>query len=246
MTAAAARNADVLTRLQRGLETLYRIETHLDIRHYIVSEQERSRTLDADGDRGSAPARGEAGREGREGCERRPREQLLVSHAGEELCLGLYLDAAALANLERHDPHGGLGAHNFGDFCLAIEGVSHFIYVALCAAADRTVTALELELQAEVDKYVSCVLLDQGTTRPPRQLRALLFDDVQYANDLGPVERARYQTANREARQYAEALERKYLLPGDAPHLHGLLAELRQFYRLPLDAKLGHIARTAA
>jgi hypothetical protein len=227
---AAAAGADVLGRVQRGLELLYRIETHLDVRHYIVSEQERSHSLAG----GTEP-----------GTERRPREQLLVSQRDGELSLGLYLDARALANLERHDPRGGLGAHNFGDFCLAVEGVSHFIYVALCAAADRTVTALELELQAEVDKYVSCVLLDDESHRSARAVRALLFDDVHYANDLGPVERSRYQTANREARQYAGTLERRYLR-GDGGEVNGMLNELRHFYRLPLDAKLGHIARTAA
>jgi hypothetical protein len=229
---AAAAGADILNRVQRGLELLYRIETHLDVRHYIVSEQERSATLQG---------------ENLPGSERRPREQLLVSHLDGELSLGLYLDAQALANLERHDPHAGLGQHNFGDFCLAVEGVSHFIYVAQCAAADRTVTALELELQAEVDKFVSCVLLDPADAGHARKLRALLFDDVYYANDLGPVERSRYQTANREARQYAGALERRYLRDGGTGNaVTGMLSELRQFYRLPLEAKLGHIARTAA
>jgi hypothetical protein len=229
---AARANVDILTRLQRGLELLYRIDTQLDVRHYIVSDQERSRSLVGGGE---------------PGAERRPREQLLVSHLGGELALGLYLDAQALANLERHDPRRGLGAHNFGDFCLAIEGVSHFIYVAQCAAADRTVTALELELQAEVDKFVSCVLLDAGHGPGPRQLRALLFDDVHYANDLGPIERARYETANREARQYAGALERRYLrADGSGAEVNGMLNELRHFYRLPLEAKLGHIARAAA
>jgi hypothetical protein len=229
---AGTAGADVLCRVQRGLELLYRIETHLDVRHYIVSEQERCASLRG----GTLP-----------GTERRPREQLLVSELDGELSLGLYLDAQALANLERHDPHAGLGQHNFGDFCLAVEGVSHFIYVAQCAAADRTVTALELELQAEVDKYVSCVLLDDEAHLRARALRALLFDDVHYANDLGPVERSRYQTANREARQYAGALERRYLRAGGGgSEVNGMLSELRHFYRLPLEAKLGHIARTAA
>jgi hypothetical protein len=221
--------ADVLSRVQRGLELLYRIETHLDVRNYIVSEQERSRSLAG----GTEP-----------GTERRPREQLLVSHDDGELALGLYLDAGALANLERHDPHAGLGTHNFGDFCLVVEGVSHFIYVAQCAAADRSVTALELELQAEVDKYASCVLLDDEATGASRKLRALLFDDILFANDLGPIERARYETANREARTYAGALERRYLRGAGA--VAGMLNELRQFYRLPLEAKLGHIAKSAA
>ncbi len=218
----------VLTRLQRGLETLYRIETNLDVRQYMVSDHERTHTL--------APAQGS-------GAQRRPREQLLISHAGDELSVGLYLDAQAIANLERHDPRLGLSERNFGDFCLAVEGVSHFLYVALCAAADRSVTALELELQAEVDKFVSCVLLDPGAGRGADELRAWLFDRVSFANDLDADERARYQTANGQARKYAGALERRYLRGRDVP---AMLAELRTFYRLPLEAKLGHIARAAS
>ena len=66
---------------------------------------------------------------------------------------------AALANLERHDPATRLDETNFADFCLAVEGVSHFIYVALRAADDRGVSQLELELQAEVDKFACCVLV---------------------------------------------------------------------------------------
>jgi hypothetical protein len=222
----------VLNRLQRGLETLYRIETNLDVRHFVVTDNERDKSL------------GEVGR--------KAREQLLVSHEGGEVSLGLYLDAAAIANLERHDPGVGLGEHNFGDFCLAVEGVSHFIYVALCAAADRPVTALELELQAEVDKFVSCVLVagdargDGGGGRggeETRKLRALLFDRVTFANDLDADERSRYEAANAHARKYAGALERRYLRQRE---VGAMLAELRRFYRLPLEGKLSHIARAAA
>ena len=117
----------VLGRLQRGLEALYRVETRLDVDAFMVGEAAREEALGGDG--------------------RRPREQLLVSQSGQELSLGLFLDGEALKNLERHDPSDGLSEHNFWDFCLAVEGVSHFIYVALCAAHDRSVTALELDLQ---------------------------------------------------------------------------------------------------
>jgi hypothetical protein len=225
MSAAWPRTASaapVLARLQRGLEALYRVETRLDVQHFVVSEHERSEAL-ADGSR-------------------RPREQLLVSHEDGELALGLYLDAAALSNLERHDPGHGLDERNFADFCLAVEGVSHFIYVVLCAAANRLVTALELELQAEVDKFVACLLLEQAAGRRPHGLRARLYHQFRYAHDLSHDERARYSTANDQARAYAGALERRYL-----PHdLGAMLVELRRFYRLSLEAKLGHIARSAA
>ena len=76
--------------------------------------------------------------------------------------------------------------------------------------------------------------------RRPGELRARLFDDVRYADDLDDDERARYQTANHEARQYASTLERRYLRDREVPDM---LVELRRFYRLPLEEKLGHIAR---
>jgi hypothetical protein len=225
VTGAGAAGPSFLTRLQAGLEKLYRVETRLDVEAFVVSERERGRTL-----------------EGSDPTVRRPREQLLVSHEDGELALGLYLDADALSNLERHDPGQGLTERNFADFCLAVEGVSHFIYVALCASADRAVTALELELQAEVDKFVSCLLLDEGAAREPGALRARLYDDVRFCDDLEDVERARYRTANDQARSYAGSLERRFLR---GQRIGEMLGELRRFYRLSLGDKLGHIAAAA-
>jgi hypothetical protein len=215
----------VLSRLQQGLESLYRVETRLDVDAFIVGDSERGRALSENEEA------------------RRPREQLLVEHAAGEVALGLYVDAEALQNLERHDPVRGLGEHNFGDFCLAVEGVSHFIYVALCAASDRSVSALELELQAEVDKFVTCLLLGAAVAQRSRRLRARLYDDIRFADDLDGSERARYVTANDQARRYAIALERHYL---QHERIADMLAELRRFYRLSLGAKLGHIARATA
>ena len=137
-----------------------------------------------------------------------------------------------------HDPAAVLDDRNFTDFCLAVEGVSHFIYVALCAAGRRSVSALELELQAEVDKFACCVLL----AKPNRDLRRQLYGDVGYADDLDGDERARYRTANAGANRYAAMLERRFVR-GERTDALPLLAELRNFYRMDLPDKLGHIAR---
>jgi hypothetical protein len=218
----------ILQRLQRGLETLYRVEPQLDVRAFVVNESERNRALNDNAGNGDP---------------RRPREQLLVRHHEGELSLGLYLDDQALETLSRHDPGHGLHDDNFFDFCLAVEGVSHFIYVSRCAGEDRQVTALELELQAEVDKFVSCLLCDARAVDDPGELRARLYDRVSYAHDLGHDERARYRTANGEARRYVEGLERRFLR---SQRIGDMLDELRRFYRLSLEAKLGHIALRAA
>jgi hypothetical protein len=206
----------VLRRLQLGIEALYRVETRLEVETFLIDDEQRRHA----------------------GVRRAPREQLLLRHEDGELAMGLFVDEAALANLGRHDPARGLHDENFADFCLAVEGVSHFIYVALCAAGERPVSALELELQAEVDKFACCLLLQKSSA----DLRRRLFQDVQFADDLDPVERDRYRTANDQADRYAEALERRFVRDD---RIADMLAELRRFYRLGLDGKLGHIARAA-
>jgi hypothetical protein len=204
----------LLARLQLGLEALYRVETQLAIDAFLIDDDQRDRF---------APARA-------------PREQLLLREADGELAMALFVDAAALANLERNDPAAHLDDRNFSDFCLAVEGVSHFVYLALAAARQRPVSQLELELQAEVDKFVCCVLV--GGARS--DLRGRLFGDVIYADDLDAAERERYWTANQQARRYAAALERRFVASAE---IAALLAEVRRFYRMDLPDKLGRIAQ---
>jgi len=238
------RARSLLARLQLGLEALYRVETRLAIDAFLIDDGERDRF---------GPARA-------------PREQLLLREADGELAMALFVDAAALANLERHDPAARLDDRNFSDFCLAVEGVSHFVYMALAAARQRPVSQLELELQAEVDKFVCCVLLlmqdPQRVPPPPRwdsggkaayvptrfrdpgripiSLRGRLFGEVSYADDLDAVERERYRTANQQANLYAAALERQFVARAQTG---ALLAEVRRFYRMDLPDKLGRIAQ---
>ncbi|HSZ81744.1 MAG TPA: hypothetical protein VLA14_05655 [Polyangia bacterium] len=214
-----ARRASILSRLQLGLEALYRVRTDLSVDAFVIDEAQRREA----------------------GVARAPREQLLVREEDGELGLALFVDGAALANLERHDPNLGLDDANFADFCLALEGVSHFVYLALCAAGHRRVSALELELQAEVDKFVCCVLLQAGAV-DKIQLRERLFREVRFHDDLDAEERDRYQTANAEAARYAEGLERRFVR---RDRVDDMLGELRRFYRLGLDAKRGLIARHA-
>jgi len=231
--ATKAAPLSVPARLQRGLEALYRVDTQLDVESFLIDEQARRQT----------------------GVARAPREQLLVSQRGDdEVRIGLFLDERALANLEANDPAAGLDQRNFDDFCLVVEGVSHFIYVALAAAGERSVSGLELELQAEVDKFACCLLLSgagtpaNGNSRAgddagARTLRRKLYDEVCYADDLDSDEADRYRVANLEARRYAETLSRTFLA---RDRVSDMLAELRRFYRLGLHGKLGHIARLAA
>lgn len=206
-----------LSRVQRGLETLYRIDTNLDIHEFLVDEDIRDAVVSA----------------------RRPKEQLLVCEDDGELSLALFLDRSVIANLVDHEQ---LDDRNFGDFVLAVEGVSHFIYTIQCARAERPVSQLELELQAEVDKYITCLLATAPETEISTALRRRLFADAEYEPDLDDEESARYRAANDNAHRYTAWLEDTFVAPRRIPEM---LAELRRFYRQGLAAKLSTIARAA-
>ena len=82
-------------------------------------------------------------------------EQVLVVSDGDEAAVGLFLDPQLLARLAAANPVETLNSGNVADYWTALEGVSHFICLAWNAGHDRPVSLLELELQAEIDKYVS-------------------------------------------------------------------------------------------
>jgi hypothetical protein len=210
------RPRSLLARLQLGIEALYRVETRLAIDAFLIDGETRD---------GLGPARA-------------PREQLLLRESQGELGMALFVDDVTLANLARHDPAARLDDRNFTDFCLVVEGVSHFIYVALAAARERPVSQLEIELQAEVDKFVCCLLVGGGAP----DLRGRLYGDVSYAADLDAAERERYRIANQEASRYAAALDRRFVARAQTL---ALLAEVRRFYRMDLPDKLGRIAQLA-
>ena len=127
--------------------------------------------------------------------------------------LGLYLDASVLERLGRRCPLVALDESNLGDYCTALEGVSHFHYVTWSAGLDRRVSLLELELQAEVDKYASALslLLAQREGRFPGELFQRLFEGCRLLPHLTAAERERYSEAHRCAARFCERLETRFL-----------------------------------
>src|ERR1700738_4542427 len=109
-------------------------------------------------------------------------EELIVAQPEEggsgEIAMSLYLDPELLERLDRADPMERLHDGNVADYWTALEGVSHFLYLAWNAGHDRPVSLLELEMQAEVDKYVASYWLmrEQLPGRFPAELLSLLFE----------------------------------------------------------------------
>jgi hypothetical protein len=171
-------------------------------------------------------------------------EQLLVLDEGGAAAVGLFLDPQLLERLAQANPVEALHAGNLADYWTALEGVSHFIYLAWNAGHDRGVSLLELELQAEIDKYVTSWLLlrEQDPARYPAELHRLLFERARVDVRLAGERCELYREANQYAARFCRRLERQ-LSDRDAPSGREVLAELRRFYRLSRERKMTHIQR---
>jgi hypothetical protein len=177
-------------------------------------------------------------------------EQLIVAQptteAGDEVGVSLYLDPALLARLQRADPMASLHDGNVADCWTALEGVSHFLYLAWNAGHDKPVSLLELEMQAEVDKYVASywLLRRQYPQRFPSELLRLLFERTRVDPSLAQGREDLYRHASRYAERFCRKLEQSLRGTRSAPD-RAVLAELRRFYRLTNARKVAHIERTA-
>jgi hypothetical protein len=213
----------VLRGMQSLLGRLYDVEVGHDVADFLVTDRRELRGVTPDNDR------------------RVLDESLLLAETSDGAAVSLYLDAALLRRLERADPFGRLTEGNLADYCTALEGVSHFMYTAWRLERDAAVSLLELETQAEVDKYAVTVFLiaHQQGGGYPAQVHARLFDRVTFDARLEPEQYLRYRTAHRCAAGYCRRLERRFVRRGEA-RIEALVRELRKFYRLGATAKLSH------
>ena len=213
-----------LTRLQELIGGIYDLGVGYDVYDFLVT------------DRACLPQSVRA---------RRSAEDLIVAEAGDEMAVSLYLDPGLLERLARADPMVRLDEHNVADWWTALEGLSHFVYLAWNCAYDRPVSLLELEMQAEVDKYVASfwLLRAQCPQHFPAELRRLLFARTRIDPELAGERAALYRQASAYAERFCRRLEQ--LLHGSYGTEAAVLAELRRFYRYSQARKRLHIERLA-
>ena len=169
---------------------------------------------------------------------------MLLFTEGDELHVGIFLHNKLIDNLHKHNPLLGLHEKNIDDFCIMIEEVSHFLYTTWKARHDIKMTKLEIELQAEVDKFVLCSLYRAQHPDPTHRLSLmeLLFEGYHFEKSLSEESKQRYQTASSLARHYCHFLDRHYM---NDNHIPQMIKEIRQFYRFSQTEKISHINRTS-
>ena len=174
-------------------------------------------------------------------------EELIIAQEKDAVGVSLYLDPALLERLRKSNPLVRLDESNVGDYWTALEGVSHFLYFAWNAGHDKPVTLLELELQAEIDKYVASYLLlkRQFPGRFPTELLHVLFERTRIDSRLARGRENLYRAATRHAETFCRRLAQTLKQSREEMET-GVLAELRRFYRLTDARKVAHIERLAA
>lgn len=196
-----------LKALQCRLESIYEVELDHCIDDFLITDEELVAALTG-------------------GSQRTIREQVLVQKEGMDVWLSLYLDSEVYRRFSQFGASGQMGGNQAVDFCLAAEGVSHFLYLCWNANFEREVTQLELELQAEVDKYL--LLLDHVAEESRAHLHPWLFECCEFDEGLNEEEQNRYEKANQYASRYCMGLEQRYLRMGNTQEM---VRELRRFYR---------------
>lgn len=209
----------MLAHFQTLLADIYRLDVTYDIEDFVITDPRIAALLDSGG--------------------RSAEEKLLIAEGDGQAEVSLYLEASVVERLMAHNPLRRLDEANLADFWTVLEGVSHFAYYAWNAALEKPVRLLEMELQAEVDKFIAtAVLLGRQGERTPAGLHQWLFDVPRFDGRLAPDELERYRLANRYAGKYCLKL---------APDLEDgaldgtLRDELHRFYRLTQPSKIRHI-----
>ena len=210
----------VVGSLQRELMRLYELDVAFHAHDFLLTDARLAAALSGSGYRPSV-------------------ESLLVRETGDALELSLFLDPQLLKRLQRcvgasRSEHGALE-----DFWSALEGISHFLYLIFNAQRRQSVRAVEMELQAEVDKFVLTMLTGSARGLPDTagRIHELLFERTRLDPALDAAGRKRYRDADRHAARYCLSLARRF---ASAQH-PGLRRELRRFYRLDHHAKLRFI-----
>lgn len=209
----------MLTDILRHIDRVYDLELDVDIRDFLLTPQMCAR-LGHDDARASVLVREHETR--------------------DELELGVYIGESELEALSKLDLTEAIHPDSFEVLVTAIEEVSHFAYLLFSASRERRVTQLELELQAEVDKFITATLLlaSRNQGRAPAGVLDHLFGDFDVRPELDAATRARYQSAASLASRYCSYVVQASL---DRESLHALLPELRSFYRLTQRGKIGRI-----
>lgn len=207
---------NLVQHIQDRLHDLYNVDVEVNARDFLIGCKELSELLNCDQNTIMA------------------KELFLVNpHPQDETVeVALYLQDAVCENLANNYPLKEINQHNLSDLCVLIEGVSHFVYYLYQSAQQNNVSQLELELQAEIDKFLLILQMTGADKSHALKVMNLLFEDYKLQEHLSAEQKLRYQDANQLARRYCYELTQ---------NSSNWVEDVREFYSLSHQQKIHKI-----
>lgn len=229
--------AMLVERIQTGLQSCYDLSLPYEVRQFVCHDALLARHLSQ-----CEPATtGKSADDDDDPLQ----ETLFICQDENTLEFTVFLDHEVLhtASANTHtDDTGrvhGFALHSLDSLCTVVEGVSHAVCLLWHAHHDRQLRALDMELQAEVDKYLLLMAcLPDNASRD--SLHRRLFDDARITVPTDSELYERYRVASNTAALYCEWLRETF--PAH-PEQRALWQELARFYRLSGKAKFDYIRR---
>lgn len=159
-------------------------------------------------------------------------EVVFIEQSSDSLEFTVYFDEQLLESVAQ-------ARSDLDGVCTVVEGASHAVCLLWHAHNDRQLRPVDLELQAEIDKFV--VLMEKITDPAARLgLHRHLFSTSRILPDSNTALYERYKVASSLASDYCQWLNQRFIDDNNQIELHG---ELSRFYRLSGRAKFDHIQR---
>lgn len=204
------RRPTLLHSLQALLERTYRMNTGItDVGPFVIGDEGFRALYGGDREDASVHRAGAAGSTG-------AGARVLVREADGSVAARIYYPDALIRSLEERPPVRGLTDDNIDAFATFVEELDHFLLLAERVRLGRPVTLLELEMHANVTKYLVCALFlaaghGSGKRAPLGDedrvwLRWHLFEKITFA-EPDPQVQARYRAAARFAHRFLADLD---------------------------------------
>lgn len=208
----------LLTNLQKRLEKQYDLSIPYCIEQFVSSDRDvADRLADEQAESGQArPALDD--------------EVVFIQQQSDTLEFTVYFDQELLKAADD-------SRCNLDGLCAVVEGVSHGVCLLWHAHYDRQIRPIDLELQAEIDKFM-ILSGHQHSAEQRKQLHRQLFLRSEFIESHDAALCDRYLTASKLASRYCSWLVRRFF---DTDDQQALYQELARFYRLSGRGKFEHI-----
>lgn len=192
--------------IQEKLQTIYRLPVFPKVRQFLLSPAQ-AQLFD-----GSI----------------RDQPRVLFFEENDDANIGIYLGKKIFKNITKNN-------HVFSlqDFCVVAEEVSHFVYLLWSKCNAKKINLLDLEIQAEVDKF----LITKELFPNKETMIQKMFEKITLRKGLTSAQEDRYLIANRLGRKLALDWNSKKMT------FEKKMKWLKVFYRQTPNSRISMIER---